>query len=396
MAGLTHQHGPIFDADNHIYETRDALLRHLPKEFAGDVRFVEVDGRTLIALQNRIIDFIPNPTFSKVAAPGRFVKYFAADNAEGLTLREMAGAPIVPPPALRDDPAARLRLMDDQGLDRILVYPTLANLVEQRIERDPNLVHAVIHALNEWLEETWGFHYADRIFVTPVITLGLVDRAVDELEWALARGARAILIRPAPAEGLSGHRSFGLPEFDPFWARVQEAGIMVCLHAADTIIEDYVNLWEPRSSSTNAFGRSTFRRICEGHRDIQDALTSLVCHGTLTRFPRLRIASVENGAEWAEPLLKKLDRSYRQQPNQYPEHPVEIFHRNIWLSPFWEDDLPGLVNLLGADRILFGSDYPHPEGLENPVEYLDQLVGFSEADITKIMNDNAAALISGA
>ena len=78
--------------------------------------------------------------------------------------------------------------MDEQGIDRALMFPTLASLVEERMRDDPELTHAAIHALNQWLHETWTFDYEGRIFTTPVITLPIVERAIEELEWVVERG----------------------------------------------------------------------------------------------------------------------------------------------------------------------------------------------------------------
>ena len=83
----------------------------------------------------------------------------------------------------------RLELMDEQGIDRALMFPTLASLVEERMRDDPELIHVVIHALNEWMYETWQFDYEGRIFATPVITLPIVEKAIEELEWVVERGA---------------------------------------------------------------------------------------------------------------------------------------------------------------------------------------------------------------
>jgi predicted TIM-barrel fold metal-dependent hydrolase len=386
---------PIFDADNHMYELPEALLGHLPERYAEKLRFVDVEGRTRVCLQNRIVDFIPNPTFSVVAGPGKFIPYFAANNPEGLSLREMAGDPIRPPASYRNDPDARLTIMDEQGVDQIFVYPTLANLVEQSVERDPELTHAIIHSLNQWIHETWTFDFHDRIFATPVITLGIVEEAMRELDWVLERGARVLLMRPAPPEGYKGHRSFGLPEFDPFWARVQEAGVPVCIHAALSIIEPYINLWEP-SDSTNAFAQSAFKRVASGHRDIEDAITTLVCHGTLTRFPELRVASVENGTEWVPFLLERLERAYRQTPDMFAEPPVDVVRRNVYFHPFWEDNLRRLADQVGVERVLFGSDYPHPEGLYAPRDYFEFLEDFSDQEVERIMYRNAAQFLGTA
>ena len=134
--------------------------------------------------------------------------------------------------------------MDELGLDRALMWPTLASLVEERLRDDPDAIHAVIHALNEWMHETWTFNYEDRIFPTPVITLPIVEKAIEELEWVTERGAKIILVRPAPVPGFRGPRSFALPEFDPFWELVQEKDLVVGMHACDSGYQRYVNEWE--------------------------------------------------------------------------------------------------------------------------------------------------------
>jgi predicted TIM-barrel fold metal-dependent hydrolase len=383
---------PVFDADNHFYETPDALTRYLPEKYAGAIRFVDVDGRKRIALRGKITEYIPNPTFEVVAAPGSHVDFYKGDNPDGLTLREMAGDPIATIAAFQD-PAARVDLLDQQGLSRTLMFPTLANLVEQRLTDDPELTHAAIHGLNQWIHETWTFDYQSRIFSAPVITLPLVDEAVKELEWVLARGAKVLLIRPAPVRGWRGFRSFAMPEFDPFWARVQEAGIPVVIHSTDSFLQDYVDLWEPRDSET-FFGFSAFRHAAQGHRDIEDTLMSLICHGTLSRFPGLRFATIENGTSWVGGLVHTLERLFRQMPQQFTEDPVAQLRRNVWFNPFWEDDVAELIELVGEDHVLFGSDYPHAEGLAEPREYFDSLTGFGDDTVRKIMGENAAHLLN--
>lgn len=140
-------------------------------------------------------------------------------------------------------PEPRLKIMDELGLDRALMWPTLASLLEERLADDPKATHVVVHTLNEWMHEHWSFNYEGRIFPTPVITLPIVSEAIKELEWVLERGAKIILIRPAPVPGYEGRRSFALPEFDPFWAKVAEADIAVGMHASDDGMTRYYNDW---------------------------------------------------------------------------------------------------------------------------------------------------------
>ncbi len=127
---------PVFDADNHMYETPDALTKFLPEEYEGVIDYVEVNGRTKIAVKGQISEYIPNPTFDRVAAPGAQEEYFKVGNPEGKTVREILGRGIDALPAFRE-PAPRLELMDELGIDRALMWPTLASLLEERLRDDP-------------------------------------------------------------------------------------------------------------------------------------------------------------------------------------------------------------------------------------------------------------------
>jgi hypothetical protein len=178
---------PVFDADNHMYETREALTKFLPDHAKHAIDYVDVRGRTKIAVRGVISEYIPNPTFDVVAEPGAQEQYFRHGNPEGKSYREMLGKPMRAIPAFRE-PAARLEKMNQLGLDYALMFPTLASLVEERMKDDPELTHDVIHALNEWMYETWTFNYEGRIFPVPIITLPIVERALAELEWVLERG----------------------------------------------------------------------------------------------------------------------------------------------------------------------------------------------------------------
>lgn len=386
---------PVCDADNHLYETTDAFTRYLPAEYEGLIKYVEVAGRTKIAVQNVISDYIPNPTFEVVAAPGAQEAYFKVGNPEGKSRREIMGKPIRSIPAFRE-PGPRLELMDQLGLDRALMWPTLASLLEERLADDPLATHAVIHSLNQWMHEEWTFNYQDRIFPTPVITLCVVEKAIAELEWVLERGARVILVRPAPVPGFSGRRSPALPEFDPFWRRVADSGVLVGMHASDSGYQRYLNEWEGVRGGEflpfkNPGGFAAVMHYFS--RSIVDTIASLIGHGLCTRFPTLNVAPVENGSNWVRPLLEALEHAYRFSPRVFEEDPVEVFKRNIFVHPFHEEDPVGLVKLIGADRVLFGSDFPHPEGMADPLTFVDDLAGLSDGDVRKVMGGNLNQLL---
>ena len=383
----------VFDSDNHMYETEDAFTRYLPSEYKGAIRYVQVEGRTKIAIKGQISEYIPNPTFEVVAPPGAQEEYYRHGNPDGKSLREIFGKPIRCPDWARNA-EARLPHLDELGIQGSLMFPTLASLLEERMRDDPDLTHTVVHSLNQWIHDEWTFNYHDRIFATPIITLPIVEKAIEELEWCLERGARCILIRPAPAWGLRGPRSPALPEFDPFWARVQEAGVLVGMHSSDSGYADLVSIWEGKTEFL-PFKPNPLRLLVMQNRAISDMMTAMVCHGAFTRFPDLRIATIENGGTWVAPLLEKFEAIYKKMPQDFGEHPVEAFRRNVYVNPFWEDALEGLIDIMSPDRLLFGSDYPHPEGLGDPVSFYDDLPSsLSQADAAKIMGGNLKELLA--
>ena len=122
-------------------------------------------------------------------------------------------------------------------------------------------------------------------------------------------------------------------------------------------------------------------------------MASFIVHGALSRFPDLNIAVIENGSSWVAPLMNTLKDVYKKMPHDFPEEPITVMKRQVHISPFWEENLGELAQLLGEDRVLFGSDFPHPEGLADPVSYVSQLEGVPEPIVRKIMGGNLARLI---
>jgi predicted TIM-barrel fold metal-dependent hydrolase len=382
---------PLFDADNHLYEPQEALTKYLPKQYEKAIQYVQVNGRTKIAILGQISEYIPNPTFEVVARPGAMEEYFKVGNPEGKSRREIFGKPIKAVPAFRE-PAPRLALMDELGIQRSLMFPTLASLVEERMRHDPELIHAVVHSLNQWLDEVWSFNYKDRIFTVPVISLPIVDKAIEELNWVHERGARAILVRPAPVPGFRGPRSFALPEFDPFWKRASDLGVLVAMHSSDSGYARYSAEWDGSTNEMLPFVTNTFK-MAQEWRPVQDAVASWVCHGGLFRHPELKVSVIENGSAWLQPLLDTLGDVYKKAPEGFLGNPVEEIRNRIHISPFWEEDLKQLSEVVGVERVLFGSDYPHPEGLADPVRYVDELGKLTQDEQAKIMGGNLAGLV---
>jgi predicted TIM-barrel fold metal-dependent hydrolase len=135
-------------------------------------------------------------------------------------------------------------------------------------------------------------------------------------------------------------------------------------------------------------------------RPVADTITALIADNVFGRFPRLKVLSVEYGSFWVAPLLTKLDhiaRLYSKDMWRFgapPMKPSDMFRQNVWVAPFFEDDIVALAELIGAGHVLNGSDYPHPEGLLWPVEFAEELDGLAQNAVRSIMRENLRALVS--
>jgi predicted TIM-barrel fold metal-dependent hydrolase len=381
---------PVFDADNHMYENRDALTKFVPKEYDGIIKYVDINNRTKVAFRDMISDFIPNPTFARVAPPG-------GPEADPQHRRA------IPSVDAFFDPEPRLALMRDMGIDKSMIWPTLATGVEERLADDPGAIQAVLHAFNRWMLEHWTFNYEDAMYATPMISLSVLDDAINELEFVAANGAKAFLLHTAPVPTWRGRRSFALPEFDPFWEAVQESDILVGMHQTDTGYQRYTNEWEGFGSREfRPFGKGipglngspAFLAMASPKSAIVDGIASIIGHGLATRFPRLRFAPVEWGTEWVRPFVYRIADLYDRSPVIFDEDPIGVWKRNIFVHAFHEPDPAGLVDLLGVDNVMFGSDFPHQEGLADPLGY-SELVDSTlpPEDAAKVMGGNLARIM---
>lgn len=380
----------VVDADQHYYEALDAFTRHLdPKLGPRVIEWVDIGGRRYHSLGGRVFRGVINPTFDPVAAPGVLARYFRG-NPDGADPVELLRAREAIRPEYRDR-AARHERLDEQGVGTCWLFPTLAMVYEEPLAHDPEAVTLLMTSFNRWLEEDWGLD-GSRIVAAPYLSLCDVDWACAELEWALDRGARLVVMRPAAPVTSEGPKSPGHPDFDPFWVRVAEAGITVVVHAGDS---GYPSHGYARDGFTTDFGGIPQPiRMLQLERPIEDFLAALVCDRLFDRFPRLRVASVENGSRFLGGLFDRLRIVSHKLTGWFPEDPVETFRRHIWINPFWEDDVTVLEDLMGPERILFGSDWPHIEGLPAPLDYLGEVSGFDASGRARIMGANAAELLA--
>src|SRR5690349_4422097 len=298
----------VFDADHHYYEALDAFTRHLPKQMAKrGMQWVDLDGKTRLLVGGKVNRFIPNPTFHPVARPGCLYDFFKGKNDEHVDLIQAFGELEPIHPEYRDR-EIRLRVMDDQDVEGALLFPTLGVGMEEAMKDDPEALCAAFHAFNQWLDEDWGFAYEERLFGTPVIPLVDPDNAVRELEWCLDHDVRVICVKLGPVHTVHGNRSPADAMFDPFWARVDESGIVAACNGGDAGYQKLLAGWEPVRGDLEAFRSTPMQTIITSDRAALETFAALVCHGLFARFPNIRIASIENGSGWVPELLRKLKK----------------------------------------------------------------------------------------
>ncbi len=390
-----------FDADNHYYEAEDAFTRFIDPAMAKRcMQWAEINGKRRLVVGGRVNKFIPNPTFDPIAKPGSLEDYFRGRNDEGIDLKTMFGElePIADHPGYRDRDA-RLQLLDQQGLDGALLFPTLGVGMQEALKHDVPALHAAFAAFNRWLDEDWGFDRGDgRLYAAPMITLADPDLAAAEVHRVLEAGARILVMTPGPVPDGDGYVSPGHPRFDPLWAQINEAGIPLALHAGLSGVSQYGKLWRTGSEGGEggftAFKHAAFPLVAFQDRSISDTFAALICHGVLERFPNLRLASIENGAMWVPDLLRNLSDARGKMPYSFQEHPVDQFTRHVWVAPYYEDDMAMLKDAVGIDRLLFGSDFPHTEGLPEPTHFVKDIPTFTEDETRAIMRDNVLDLLT--
>jgi predicted TIM-barrel fold metal-dependent hydrolase len=391
MSDLELDH-PVIDADNHYYEALDAFTRHLDPAWSQRcVQWCEIDGRKYHVIGGRVSRAVTNATFDPIAKAGAMHDYFRG-NPDGrdplsfLSERE----PIRPEYRDRD---ARIEVLDQQGLAACWMFPTLGMIYEELIKDDPEACGVMFRAFNRWLAEDWGFSYRDRIFSGPYLTLADPGWAVEELTWALEAGARLVVMRPAAPTTTTGRCSPFDERYDRFWGLLNESGITLVLHAGDGGVS--ANGYAPDGFAVSFGGgwKPTIKFFAI-EQAIHDYLLTMVLENHLGRYPNLRIASVENGAQFLPDLFRKVRSMAKKIHGWFPEDPVDTFRRQVWINPFWEDDAVEIVEHMGADRVLFGSDWPHIEGMPQPLDYLPEIKELSPGDRRRVLHDNAAELIA--
>jgi predicted TIM-barrel fold metal-dependent hydrolase len=263
---------------------------------------------------------------------------------------------------------------------------------------NPPMAYKVFHAFNLWLEEDWGYAYQDRLFAPPYIPMLDPELAADELEFVLNKGVKAVSLRPGPADG----RSPADPSWDRFWSLMNESGTLAAYHGYGghtRYTEAFKVMWG--QSLADPGYNASLDAAFNSDRGILEMTVALVLGNLFGRYPNVKIASIELGCKWTQYALHMVDhagslleRRIEAFGQTLQDLPSDVFKEHIYISPFPEEDVVGLTEMIGVDRVLMGSDWPHPEGNIMPGDFADSIQKLPEADIKKIMRDNLNELLS--
>jgi predicted TIM-barrel fold metal-dependent hydrolase len=385
----------LFDADHHYYEPENCFADWIEPRYRGAALRLErmPDGSRQLFYGDAPLH-TDGTTFvaDTCVKPGGLRELLRAQ--QGGVPDERSGRE----PTRREfiERAPRVARLDEQGVEAALMFPSFGVMIEHWMRRDTELLYANFDAFNRWLDETWGFAWQGRIFGAPILSLVDRDRAVAQLEGVLARGARVIALLPGPAGG----RSPADPHFDAFWARANEAKLLVAYHIGDSGYMDRYSVDWGEEANPPTYRRSSFQWVSFfGDRPIIDTLSALTLHNLFGRFPDVRVLSIENGSIWVDYLFKVLDKMKNMGRNgpwpggYFRGRPSEILKQHLWITPYHEEDISGLMDRIGPSQVLLGSDYPHAEGLAEPREFAEALAHRKPEEIRAVMRDNLQRLL---
>lgn len=388
------------DADNHFYEAPDAFSRHGSKQVKDFVQWYEQGKKKRLMFGGQPAPGTANPTFNPVAKPGAFHETLKSLERLEIPTGPRYGelAPLDPAYMYRDQ---RLARMDEQNLERMFIYPTIGYSCEHLFAQDWDLLYDFFHAYNEWADEDWGFNFEDRIYTPAMIPMADVSRSLDELEWAIDRGARLITTTPGPWYGRSPADTY----FDPFWSRVNAQRLSMVFHAYGGVPAAYADFyraaWARPPVTDRTHSQMLMMSILPFHRPVMDSMMAMTLGGLFNRFPEVKVASVEVGAAWVGYCLHELDhagsnlveRRITTFDGELVGRPSDVFRRHCYVAPFPEEDVAALAGLIGADRVLFGSDWPHPEGMAEPAQFRKYVATMTDDEQRLVMRDNALSLV---
>jgi len=279
------------------------------------------------------------------------------------------------------DPHKRIPDMDMDGIDAAFLYPSIGLFVGGVV--DPALAGAICRAYNRWLAD-YCKPYPDRLFGVAMLPMQDVDTAIAEMTFARKElGMHAGFLRPNPYNNRLIHD----PIYEPFWTVAEELDFAIGFHegAAPGMPQVGVDRFNGRGA----------QHIISHTMEMMLAALSMIWGGVCERHPKLRVGFLESGGGWIAPWLDRMDRHFDDQgfnDSGLKTRPSEIFKRQCWISfePV-EGCLHALADYIGPNKIMWATDYPHPDGFfpGAPKMIEKQLAGLSAETKRQVMAGGA-------
>lgn len=363
----------VIDCDSHVMEPADLWLRYLEPRFRDRaIRIEERDGSEHLIIGEKVVlsDRLAGLGGAHIPREELFAgKHRYADGCLPSSY----------------DPAARLRMLDEWGVDRCVLFPTIGILPFPTDDLD--LANAYCRAYNTWQAE---FHQDAGSRVVPMALLNWrdVDAAAAELKRCLNLGFGGVFV---PPETVSAHRP-GQAHFDPIWRLCAEAGVPGCLH----VIVRFEGAARPFADWLATMPGPTFGFGLGATGQLIPAIASMVLDGLFDRFPALKVVCVEAGCGFAAYLMDRLDEKHQffRAASTLRHKPSDYLRRNVWFVAEPEERTIGtMLELVGEDRILWGSDFPHVDSRMDAADLIrDGVRGLTPARQAAVLGGNAAAI----
>jgi len=409
MTATTDQALRYIDSDGHILEHPTEMLDYAPAEYRDRIWHVEtdVDGR-----EWQIFDGRRTPAVGLSGTAG-----FSDEDVAKVLAGEIQYSEVRP---AAWNAKARLVDMDTDGIDLAVLYPT--SLLGLQSNPDVRFGLAQAQAYNNWCSD--HVQQGDgRLFGAGALPPMHHPEDVEVVAKELLRvaglpGMVSVFMRPNPAVEW---KQFNDPVYDPIWAAAQESGLPIGLHpflAPDlpgacqglrlgdlpTPMADQPGLQYGSDADESAVGARMsniyFTQAISNPFDVMSSLCFLTSGGVCERFPTLKLIFLEANGGWLVPWLERLDHHTKKFPWDVPwlkMLPSEYFRRQCWIS-FDPDEAMLAVTarspLVGADRIIWASDYPHPDAKFPGVteDLAEALEGLTHAEKRMIASESAIAL----
>jgi len=366
---------PVIDADGHVLEPADTWEKYIDPDFRD--RAIRIG----IAEDNRERLYFDNKPFEFIQGNLGTLGGIELDEGElGRLTREYTYAD--GSPAGSYDPAARLKVLDEEGIDRVLLYPTIGICWEGSVT-DPALATAYTRAYNRWIVDFCS-HDPQRLYPVAHITLLDPQGAVEEVKRARKAGCVGVYLSPDLAA--RGGRAFVDPVLRDFWNTVSDLDMPVGFHVVVREKPAFASFSTPGAPGDGLFFFS-FLAI-----DVMAAFTSMMSSGMFELYPRLKCSVLEAGGNWISAWLDRMDHKYKVMAAAVPlsREPSEYFYRQCLIAMDPDEGMNAeVIRHVGADYVTWASDYPHIDASMGVTGEMKQsLASLPIEDQNKVLGNN--------